>query len=67
MAASMLMNLKKAHLLNDFFTQQTHLDESNATLPNLAPYNGTSELDSITHNSIEVESVLKSLAPGKAS
>ena len=48
-------------------TQQTHLDVSNATLPNLAPFNGTSELDSIILNSIEVESVLKSLASGKAS
>ena len=51
---------EKAQLLNDFFTQQTHLDESNANLPNLAPFNGTSELDSIILNSIEVESVLKS-------
>ena len=45
--------------LNDFFTQQTHLDESNATIPNLVPFNGTSELDSIILNSIEVESVLQ--------
>ena len=58
---------EKAQLLNDFFTQQTHLDESNANLPNLVPFNGTSELDSIILNSIEVESVLKSLASGKAS
>ena len=36
-------------------------------LPNLAPFNGTSELDFIILNSIEVESVLKSLASGKAS
>ena len=33
----------------------------------MAPFNGTSELDSIILNSIEVESVLKSLASGKAS
>ena len=58
---------EKAQLLNDFFTQQTHLDESNAKLPNLVPFNGTSELDSIILNSIEVESVLKSFASGKAS
>ena len=32
----------------------------------MAPFNGTSELDSIILNSIEVESVLKSLASGKA-
>ena len=44
-----------------------NLDESNATLPNLAPYIGNSELDSITLNFIEVVSVLKSLASGKAS
>ena len=37
------------------------------TYPNLVPFNGTSELDSIILNSIEVESVLKSLASGKAS
>ena len=67
MAVSTLMILKKAQLLNDFFTQQTYLDESNAKLPNLAPFNGTSALDSIILNSIEVESVLKSLASGKAS
>ena len=35
--------------------------------PNLAPFNGTSELDSIILNSIAVESVLKSLASDKAS
>ena len=58
---------EKAQLLNDFFTQQTHLDESNANLPNFAPFNGTSELDSIILNSIEVESVLNSLVSGKAS
>ena len=36
-------------------------------IPNLTPLNGTSELYSIIFNSIEVESVLKSLASGKAS
>ena len=33
----------------------------------MAPFNGTSELDSIILNSFEVENVLKSLASGKAS
>ena len=47
MAAFMLMNLKKAQLLNDFVTQQTNLDESNTTLKNLAPCNGNSELGSL--------------------
>ena len=58
---------EKAQLLNDFFTPKAHLDESNAKLPSLAPFNGTPELDSIILNYIEVESVLKSLATGKAS
>ena len=67
MAASMLMNLKTAKLLNDFFTQLTYLDESNAILLYLAPFNGNTELDSIILNSIEVGNLLKSLASGKAS
>ena len=54
---------EKAQPLNDFVTQQTYLDESNAALLNLTPFNVTSVLDSIILNSIEV--VLKSLASGK--
>ena len=67
MVVSTLMSFEKVQLLNDFYTKQTHLDERNATLPNLALFNGTFEIDSIILNSNEVGSVLKSLASGKAS
>ena len=54
----------KADVLNDFFTQQTVLDESNAYLPNLVlpPF----KLDSLSITVDEVETTLKSLQTGKA-
>ena len=56
----------KASLMNDFFVEQTILDESNATLPpNIdLPENN---LNSISTSPHEVESILKSLQLGKAS
>lgn len=55
----------KANLLNDFFTQQTFLDETNASLPHLNSQIETS-LDTITITPSEVEDILKSLKTGKA-
>ena len=57
----------KANLLNNYFKEQTLLDDSNAELPALPPYNIDSTLNSIILNPLEVESVLKSLPIGKAS
>ena len=56
----------KANKLNDFFTEQTVLDESNTSLPplsDLPPF----KFDSISVSSDEVTSVLTSLNVGKAS
>ena len=57
----------KANLLNNYFKEQTLLDDSNAELPSLPPYNIASTLNSIILTPLEVESVLKSLPIGKAS
>ena len=57
----------KANLLNNYFKEQTLLDDSNAELPALPPYNIESTLNSIILTPLEVESVLKSLPIGKAS
>ena len=56
----------KASWMNDFFVEQTILDESNATLPpNIDPPDNN--LNSISTSPHEVESILKSLQLGKAS
>ena len=57
----------KANLLNNYFKEQTLLDDSNTELPALPPYNIESTLNSIILTPLEVESVLKSLPIGKAS
>ena len=57
----------KANLLNNYFKEQTFLDDSDAELPALPPYNIESTLNSIILTPLEVESVLKSLPIGKAS
>ena len=52
--------------MNDFFVEQTILDESNATLPpNIDP--PENKFNSISTSPHEVESILKSLQLGKAS
>ena len=56
----------KANLLNNYFKEQTFLDDGHAELPFLLPYNIESTLNSIIHTPLEVESVLKSLPIGKA-
>ena len=59
-------NTGKATILNDYFTEQSSLDESNANLPvdlNIQDFT----LNSISKTANEVESVLKALQTGKAS
>ena len=56
----------KATILNDYFTEQSSLDDSNANLPadlNIPDFT----LNSISITANEVESVLKALQTGKAS
>ena len=58
-------DIDKANVLNDFFVDQTFLDDSTASLPqtvNVPDYN----LDSLNISREEVESTLKSLPLGKA-
>ena len=56
---------EKTNILNNFFTEQTLLDESQATLPQ-AVKNTTYHLDSIIVTPEEVRDTLKSLPIGKA-
>ena len=59
-------NTDKATILNDYFTEQSSLDDSNANLPadlNIPDFT----LNSISITANEVESVLKALQTGKAS
>lgn len=55
----------KASLLNNFFVEQTIVDESQAFLPSDVPLPDIS-LSSISTSPTEVESILKSLQLGKA-
>ena len=57
---------EKAKILNDFFKDQTLLDERNAEIPDIHSYPVDSPLSNIVLTSDEVESVLKSLPVGKA-
>ena len=51
--------------MNDFFVEQTKLDENNASLPPDVPIS-ENNLNSILTSPLEVESILKSLQLGKA-
>ena len=55
----------KANILNNFFGDQTLLDDSNTRIPNIACY-VHNILSSLTITPPEVESILKSLPLGKA-
>ena len=57
----------KARVLNEFFSSQSPLDDSNAVLPDLTPHATNSVLDTIIITPLEVESSLKSLDTCKAS
>ena len=58
-------DLDKANILNQFFTDQSILDDTNATLPplNQVPQH---KLESISISPYEVEDILKTLKTGKA-
>ena len=56
----------QANLLNTFFQIQTIINDQHATIPPLIQLTD-SRLNSIVLSPIEVKSVLKSLATGKAS
>ena len=59
-------DLDKANIINDFFRDQTVIDESNAVLPQIDPYTINLNMYSLHFNPVEIESVLKSLKTGKA-
>ena len=65
MDRSTLRKRKKTNILNNFFTEQTLLDDSQATLPQTVN-NTTYKLDSIIVTPEEVRDTLKSLPIGKA-
>ena len=58
---------EKANAFNTFFQNQTILDDSNAILPELPPPSYNTQLNRIILTPLEVESILKTLKPGKAS
>ncbi|MCU7958379.1 MAG: reverse transcriptase family protein, partial [gamma proteobacterium symbiont of Bathyaustriella thionipta] len=58
---------EKANLLNDFFRDQTLLDDQNIDVPRINNYNVISSLDELIINPEEVRLVLKALPIGKAS
>ena len=58
---------EKANAFNTFFQNQTILDDSNAILPELPPPSYNTQLNRITLTPLEVEPILKTLKPGKAS
>ena len=55
----------KADIFNTFFANQSSLDDSNASLPDITPV-PQSVIEPFTFTPTEVESVLKSLKTGKA-
>lgn len=57
---------EKANLLNNFFRDQTILDDRNANVPNIENYVDGITLSSLVITPLEVESVMKSLPLGKA-
>ena len=57
---------EKANLLNNFFRDQTILNDNNVEVPYCPTHDVFSELDSLVLNREEVSSILKSLPIGKA-
>ena len=60
-------DFEKANLLNDYFRDQTILDEANVEVPDIQDYPLTSYLNDVNLNTDEVKLALKSLPIGKAS
>ena len=56
----------KPNLLNDFFRDQTVLDDSNARVPNIDCYNNNNIFSNLVITPLEIEAVLKNLPLGKA-
>ena len=56
----------KTNLLNDFFRDQTVLDDSNARVPNIDCYTNNNIFSNLVITPLEIESVLKNLPLGKA-
>ena len=59
-------NLDKANLLNNYFREQTLINDDNVNVPDVAYYDIVNELSSIILTPAEIEIVLKSLSVGKA-
>ena len=59
-------NLDKANLLNNYFREQTLINDDNVNVPDVANYDIVNELSSIILTPAEIEIVLKSLPVGKA-
>ena len=59
-------DLEKANALNDYFRDQTYIDDTDVELPNIANYTVQSDLTLIQLSPNEIETVLKSLPIGKA-
>ena len=55
----------KANVLNDFFCDQTILDDQHAPIPNIDPYTD-STISLLVITPLEVESLMKCLPLGKA-
>ena len=60
-------DLEKANLLNDYFRDQTLLDDANVEVPAIQDYPVTFYLSDLNLNTDEVTLALKSLPIGKAS
>ena len=58
---------EKANIFNNYFKNQTILDDTNAVLPEIPPPSYNTQLSGIVLTPLEVESVLKTLKTGKAS
>ena len=56
----------KAKFLNDFFRDQTKINDNGVELPQFDNYNVLSELSSLHLTPVEIETVFKSLPVGKA-
>ena len=58
--------IEKANLLNNYFREQTLINDSNVEIPLINYYNVASNLDSITFTPEDLRSVLQALPLGKA-
>ena len=56
----------KANLLNNFFREQTVLNDKDAVLPDIVPYTVQSQLQSLIFSPDEVKEILIALPIGKA-